>query len=265
MTRLLLFCEANADSRTVSGLVDRVLRDQGPDWVGDLLDTYPESVRESVREWVKDEHARPFFDLHRLRDHARHFDLRVPHGHFEGRRGAPGAMMALTALLIARAIAKKGLPIDSVLIVWDMDDQGDVRRVGLGQARDDVSAWAPFRVVLGCPDREREAWVLAGFDAETDDERARLDAERAILGFSPTEEAHRLDAKDEQAKRSPKRVLRILTGGEAEREERCWTAAPLAKLRGRGAGSGLAAFLDEVAAIIVPQVTGPENKVALKG
>jgi hypothetical protein len=37
--KLLAFCEAAADFRVLSGLVDRTLRDFGPLWVVDLLDT----------------------------------------------------------------------------------------------------------------------------------------------------------------------------------------------------------------------------------
>ena len=42
--KLIAFCEAPADFRLVSGLVDRVLRESGPTWVVDLLDT-PDAVR----------------------------------------------------------------------------------------------------------------------------------------------------------------------------------------------------------------------------
>lgn len=98
----------------------------------------------------------------------------------------------------------------------------------------------------------REAWVLAGFDPQSQDERDRLDNERQQLGFDPNLRAHLLTAADESAKRSAKRVLARLTGGDWDREEQCWTQAALATLRERGAGSGLADFLDEIVERLVP-------------
>jgi len=253
--RLLAFCEAAADFRTATSLVDRVLRDEGPTWIADVVDPYPEAVR----EWLNDPHGKSFFDIHRLTEYTKQLgNMRVPQGYFDGKPGAPGALMARTAFHIVREMLKRGPSagrletVDAVLIVWDMDDQGDGRRQGLAQARAEASRWAPFRIVLGCPDPMREAWVLAGFEPASDEERARLDELRRELGFSPCEEAHRLDAKDEQAKRSAKRVVRLLTGDDAAREERCWTEPPMDRLRARGAGSGLGAFLDEVKNDLVP-------------
>jgi hypothetical protein len=88
--------------------------------------------------------------------------------------------------------------------------------------------------------------VLAGFEPENEAERNRLADERRSLGFCPCEEAHRLRDNDDRALRSPKRALRDLSGNDREREARAWTDAPLDRLQSRGAGSGLAGFLDEV-------------------
>ena len=101
-------------------------------------------------------------------------------------------------------------------------------------------------MVLGCPDLEREAWVLAGFEPENDAERQMLAEERRALGFCPCEEAHRLRDPDDHAPRSPKRALRDLTGADDARAARCWEDADLDRLRARGKGSGLSAFLGEV-------------------
>ena len=77
-------------------------------------------------------------------------------------------------------------------------------------------------------------------------ERARLDEERRSLSFDPCAEPHRLRDKDERAPRSAERILAKLTGGDQEREARCWAETSLATLRARGANSGLCAFLNEV-------------------
>ncbi|CAN95180.1 hypothetical protein sce5017 [Sorangium cellulosum So ce56] len=262
--RLLVFCEADADFRTVSALVDRVLQEEGPVWVRDLMPSHPESIR----AWVGDGQGRSFFDLHNIAAYRRYLpNVRFMPGHFDGKPGAAGAQMARNAFTIARAVArdeeKKRDPpagVAAVFVVWDMDDQGEGRRHGLAQARDEASRWARFRIVLGCPDAAREAWVLAGFEAETDEERARLDEVRRELGFCPCQEAHRLRAKEEHVARSPKLVVRRLTGDDFEREARCSTDAPLARLRGRGVGSGLHAFLQEVKERVVPLWGGSPSR-----
>jgi hypothetical protein len=77
---------------------------------------------------------------------------------------------------------------------------------------------------------------------------ARLEAEKKHLGFDPRMRSHELTAcKNDLAKRSPKRVLRALSGDDRDRERRCWREAPLSILHERGAENGLAAYLTEVA------------------
>lgn len=253
--KLVLFCEAPSDFETVTGLVDRVLRDEGPTWVADLIDAHPEAVR----AWTGDSDGRAFFDIHRMAASPRARGVRIPQGHFDGKPGAPGALMARTAFHIARAMVKKDGPEapDAVVLVWDMDQQGDERREGLGQARREAEPWELFRIVIGCPDMEREAWVLAGFEPENENERRRLVEEQRTLGFCPCEQAHRLRDNDDRALRSPKRTLRALTGDDREREARAWTDAPLDRLRARGGESGLAGFLDEVKTHLVSLCGAP--------
>ncbi|EPX63891.1 hypothetical protein D187_005021 [Cystobacter fuscus DSM 2262] len=259
MAKLLVFCEAPADFETVRALVERVLREQGPDWVRELLDSSPEAARE-FREWMPDGEGRSYFDLHKLSTYARRHRLRAPQGHFAGRPGEAGALMGRTAFLVAREFALQDTTLEAVLLVWDMDDQGQDRRKGLAQASTEARPLVPFEIVLGCPDPMREAWVLAGFEPETEAERECLTKLRQELGFNPCEEAHRLDAMDEQAKRNPKRVLKKLTDDERDRAVRCWTEAPLARLRARGGPSGLSAFLDESAQALIPLLSGVPPK-----
>ena len=54
-----------------------------------------------------------------------------------------------------------------------------------------------------------ECWLLAGFEPRTPLESELLTGIRGELGFSPVESAERLMAKDEQALKSPKRVLDV--------------------------------------------------------
>lgn len=259
MAKLLVFCESPADFETVQGLVDRVLRERGPDWVREIVEGSLEAAQ-GFREWVSDGEGRNHFDLHKLSAYASRHKLRVPQGHFAGRPGEAGALMGRTAFLVVRELVLSGTEVDAVLLVWDMDDQGTARRTGLDQASNEARPLVSFEIVLGCPEPMREAWVLAGFEPETDAERARLAAMRQELGFNPCEEAHRLDAKKEHAKRSPKRVLDVLTAGEHEREVLCWTGTPLVLLRARGTHSGLTAFLDGAAESLIPRLSGVPPK-----
>jgi hypothetical protein len=249
--RLVVFCEASADFQVAADLIDRVLRHESPGWVAEVLDTAPEGIR----SWRGDGQGGAFFDVHQLAKQVDQLAIRVPHGYFDGRPGAADAMMARTVFSIVRNLVKRGESIDAALLIRDMDDQPE-RETGIGQARTEALAWATFRIVVGCAKPLREAWVLCGFDPQTDDERARLAAVRRELGFHPHEHAHQLTAKDERAKRSAKRVLRLLTADDRDREAQCWQRVPLDVLRSRGALTGLRDYLDEVRRHLVPLV-GP--------
>jgi hypothetical protein len=254
--KLVAFCEAPGDFCLVSGLVDRILRDAGPAWVIDNLDT-----PEVVRTWHADG-GRHFIDVHHLNeceDQLRERGLRVRRvrGHFNGRPGEPGSAMARKAFLIAEALSRPQAhdPIDAVVFVWDTDEEHVERPRGVKAARDEALGWATFKIVCGFPDPEREAWVLAGFDPCHPDEQKRLDELHRELGFSPVHHAVRLRDKAPGALRDIKRVLGVLTGDDADREERCWTEPPLATLRERGAATGLSAFLGELQAVL-PDLLG---------
>jgi hypothetical protein len=249
--KLVMFCESHADHRMAATLIDRVLREEGPTWVGDLMDSGPAHVR----EWIEDGQRRSFFDIHSVLEYIPREDrLRLPRGHFNGKPGAADAQMARNAFFLVRYLQKKwnaGKPYDAVVIVRDMDDQGKLRRIGLDQARKEASTWAAFKIVYGCPDPEQETWLLASFEPESDEERARLDELRQELGFCPVREAHKLDATADGAKKNPKRVADKLMGTDAERRARC-LHQPLGKLRELGTSSGLRDFLDEVNQRILP-------------
>lgn len=248
--KLVAFCESAGDFRLVSGLVDRVLRESGPAWVVDGLET-----PEVIRTWQPDGLGRAYFDVHRLDTYVDKLKVRVLHGHFDGRPGGAGALMARTAFLIVRALHRQAPdePIEAIVLVWDVDVQSENRPAGVKAARDEARRWAPFQIICGFPDPEREAWVLAGFEPCDDDEQTCLEALRRELGFSPVLQAVELRAKQPGHPRDIKRVLRELTRGDHEREERCWTEPALETLRARGKDTGLAAFLAEVDEILVPR------------
>jgi hypothetical protein len=228
---LVAFCEAAADFAISSHLVERLLDPEVPDWRG--------------------EGDRDFYTVKRVHAIARARRLGVPHGHFDGKPGAAGATMARTVFWLCRDFAKTQ-PLDGVVLVWDMDDQPEDRSRGLDQARTEATRLASFRIVIGRANPNREAWVLVGFDAETDEERERLEELRQELGYPPNQDAHRLTAKHETDKHNGKRVLRALTDGDHDREARAWRDTSLATLRARGRNCGLAEFLAEIEEHLVP-------------
>lgn len=241
--KVAVFCEARADFEISTALLDRVLAEEGPSWLGELL---LETDTSAVREWQDDRSGSCYFNVHRLTLHAAQCGVeRLPHGRFTGEPGGAGATMARTAFAICRKLHRDS-PIGLVLLVWDMDGKGKARRQGLEQARTEASSWAEFGMVLGCPDPAREAWVLTGFEPKSDAEQKRLDQLKAELSFDPTRHPERLNAKSVADKRNPKRVLSVLTAGDHERESACWREPPLEALRERGANNGLKQYLDEL-------------------
>ena len=123
------------------------------------------------------------------------------------------------------------------------------RREGLEQARrQDRSGTS---IVVGFAIVEGESWVICGYDPQHEAESA----ENRDLGFDPRLRSHELTAcKDDNAPRSPKRVLQVLSGGDRDHEHRCWMEIPLEVLRERGRENGLAAYLDEVRTRLAPLI-----------
>jgi hypothetical protein len=242
--RIVVVCEARADFEQATELADRVLV-ATVDWLegGIWLD--------SNRQWIGDDLGGVYLTWKSIPNRARELGISV-RGHFEGEPGQPDAQAARRAIAYVR---RQFEGVAAVLLIRDMDDQPE-RRQGLEQARTHHSAYV--RIVIGVANPERECWVLSGFDPEDGTETARLDAEKQKLGFDPCSRSHELTAcKDDQAKRSAKRVLSILTADDRERERRCWRTTSLEVLEQRGGLNGLAEYLKEVKDRLVPLITTP--------
>ncbi len=223
--------EAPADFQTATELADRVLV-ESVDWL-------EEDQIEYQRTWLQELGGVPL-TWKRVKRSA--LDVGIDAiGFFDGAPTEPDARAARRAILYLRyAVAD----LAGILLVRDQDDQPE-RRAGLEQARRHEDGQVP--VVVGLAVVERESWVISGFDPQDEIEESRLAAERQRLGFDPRLRSHELTAcKADNAPRSPKRVLRALGGGDADRERRCWRETMLATLRDRGADNGMCAFLDEV-------------------
>jgi hypothetical protein len=230
--RFAVVYEAEADFHTATELADRVLVE--------AIDWLDEHLIADQREWVGTVPVGRRLTWKAIPRLAREIGIKA-HGHFDDEPGEADAAAARRAILYL----KEAIPdLNAIVLVRDQDDQPE-RRDGLEQAR--AQDHGGMVIVVGLAVVEREAWVISGFDPQSNEETTRLDAERQTLGFDPRRRSHELTAcKDDQAARSPKRVLRQLSGDDRNRERDCWATAQLSVLRERGDGNGLAVYLDEV-------------------
>jgi hypothetical protein len=245
--RFAVVYEAPADFTTATELADRVFVAEVP-WLD-------ETLLESQRAWISEAPNGSRLAWTAIASRARELGIRVQ-GFFDGKPGLPDAQAARRAIAYVRRCYDH---VDAILLVRDMDDQPE-RRDGLDQAR--ASASSNANVVIGVAIVERESWILSGFEPGNEDEQARLNAESQSLGFNPCLRPQELTAcKDDTAKRSPKRVLAVLTDGDWNRQRQCWMTTSLAVLEARGQDNGLKDYLGEVRNRLVPLITGHEREL----
>jgi hypothetical protein len=230
--RFAVVHEADADFRMATELADRVLLE--------AIDWLDEHLLGDQREWQRQSAGGERLTWTSIKQLARQTGVRV-HGHFEGEPGLPDAAAARRAILF---LLRTMTDLNAIVLIRDQDDQPE-RRAGLEQARGQDRSG--ISIVVGLAIVERECWVVTGFEPQNEGESSRLEIERRTLGFDPRLRSHDLTAcKNDTATHSPKRVLRQLSGGDPDRERRCWTEVPLQTLRERGGANGLAAYLHEV-------------------
>lgn len=242
--KFAIVCEAPADRRIAQDLADRVIEAsiEWADGIVDSLRTWHDSVVFNSQYWQLEWTA--------INGLAKAMNLKM-HGHFNGDPGAPDAATARRAVIVLQRL----LEPNAIFLVRDMDNHTE-RLLGLEQARNHFSS-QEVKIVIGLANPEREAWVLAGFVPQDETERELLSAERQNLGFDPCERSVELTAgRDDTAKRSPKRVLKVLTCDSTDREVDCWTTTPLETLKTRGEANGLTTFLNEIESLVVPLIDG---------
>lgn len=239
--RFAVVYEAEADFWTATELADRALL-ESVDWLDEEQLPYQ-------RSWEGADPRGQLLTWKALRRLAQEAGIKPHHGHFQGEPRLPDAVAGRRAI---DYLLNEFAQLDAILLVRDQDDEPE-RRAGLEQARSEDPSGVV--IVVGLAVVERECWVISGFDPQDDKETARLDAERRTLSFNPCERSHELTAcKNDQAPRSPKRVLRQLSGDDRERERRCWTESPLELLRERGGENGLAEYLLEIRDRLAPLI-----------
>lgn len=233
---IALVCEADADFRTASGIAERVINE-------DSTSSRDEDPRELV-SWVNCDGGQfiRWRDVPRL---ASEHGIRK-HGHFDGKPGAPDAHAGRKAILV---VLRKHADC-AILLIRDSD--GDFhRRNGLEQARKE--SHANDRIAIGVCHPNRECWVLSGFTPTSREQKILADTTRE-LGFDPCRESHRLNDRGENQKRNAKRVLRLLVGGDRDREEACWSQTALHTIESNGAENGLCDFISEIRVRIAPLI-----------
>jgi hypothetical protein len=229
--------ESASDAARVSRLVDALLARE-VDWFGDQ--------RETLRRWRGVEPHTEYFNVHGWGDALRARRLKV-HGKFGG--GAEERQARAIVILFANA----ALPPHALVYCRDTDGDDD-RRVAIRAAIEASPLGRPTAVACAHP--ELEAWLVAGFEPESDAERTRLATERATLGFDPVSRSHELSSTADVSKRDTKQVLaRLLADDDHDRRERCATRA-LHEAASVGQHNGLDAFVSDVRAQLVPLVKG---------
>lgn len=236
MTRVAVAAESLGDASWIQDLIDRVLVDE-VEWLDpeqlQYLRAYPHELQ---------------LDLHHAFEQARAKGLPV-RGHFDGEPGASDAQMFRAVLAL---MADEEEPPDAAVLSRDVDNDPERRR-GLEQAR--AAAEWPFAVLGALANPELEAWQVATFQPESDDEREVLKTLRKELGFQPHKHPERLTSTNNAGPKDAKRVRRTLFAHRDARE--AWLLAPLARLVERGGDCGLTDFIAEALHALPPLLGAP--------
>jgi hypothetical protein len=247
MLHLLVFAEDDRPVRFARGVGDRVMVEDGPDWVdAELLD--------ALRRWQGLAPGLAYTKWTALkraqagRRRPRYLGRRP-----EGDRGSDYAI-GVVALLEAAQVEVGAGDTRAVLLLRDADSTRD-RRAGLRQVAAE-SRFGHLNVIVGIADKMSEAWLLAGWQPRDATEQALLAACCAELGFNPTREPHRLRGPRTGDARHPKAVLERLIGADLDREAACWQEPTLAALCSNGTAAGVADLIEQLRRRLPPLLGG---------
>lgn len=236
--KLALVCEGPHDNAVAEALVERVLREEVEGYEGN---------EEFLRVWCR-RNGGPALLWKGAKDRLRLIGSRVRRPGLPGDHG-DGIAAARAVLVIEFDYGREA----HVFLLRDCDGQPE-RRAALETAREQH----PDRsILIGFAVDRIEAWILAAFVPENQAEQAALASERANLGFDPTLRPHELTAREEGAKRDPKRVLKVLLAQRGNHRE---TYAELMRTVAwehleqdqRGVPCGLLPFRGEIRERLVP-------------
>jgi hypothetical protein len=249
MAEIVVVCEHREDWELAAILLDRVLREKGPDWLA-------ESSLDLHRRWCGIPVADPavtFCTWSQLKK------LPKPSKSLGYRRLGWDAEACRKAIIAAEA-ASRGHEILALLLVRDLDSEPKRRHV-LEAVR--TESTAPFEVLLATPNPEIEAWIFHGFVARDRDEEKRLEDLRRRLSFDPVTDSHLFKERSRSADRHIKKALAHLTDGQAGRRLSCMKDEPLELLHERGQQTYLSAYLTEVEQNFLPRIArNPRTRIA---
>jgi G3E family GTPase len=237
--------EAVADIETTITLADRVILDS-IDWItAEDLD--------SQREWCRTHAENLPLTWSSIAKQARKVGFRV-HGHFDGEPAEPDAKATRRAIEYLHHSYKD---LAGIVLVRDQDSQASRYRGMMQAVR---TSKMPNHVAIGMAIVEREAWLIAGFEAQDQLESDRHQEIVKELNFDPCLSSHDLtDHKSDQSKKSPKRVLAVLTQKNSARQAKC-LQIPLARHQERGVNNGLSDFLNQIRSEIATVIGHVNNQ-----
>ena len=242
MLNVVVIAEDHSDAEIVCGLADRIFEELGSvtfenlpsyrNWIGFDPNT----------SFIKKSHISVLFDRLKASSKRPRFL-----GYVKGEPKGSYTAFWRKAVELVVAMGKSQL-ITGVLIHCDVDGKPEQRK-DIEQA---CGHW--LRSVLAMPNREMEAWLLNGFDAQNSSEQKRFAESKRNLAFDPCKDAHR--AQDTSGERDPKNIIKALTDGDEDRKRSCWLKTDLSTLRQRGEETNLAHFLRDIEANFLPLLSG---------
>jgi hypothetical protein len=205
--RIILVAEGPSDFRRIGVLVDHFLRKHTDGAAS------PEELRK-----LEGLNGDPYVPLHRIPELVRERGLDRRYSPGGPKKGDGGTLRKLYQVL-----QKDKLLSPRTVILWARDDDGDkARREDAGEARRSLPDSAPL--LLAIATECGEAWVIAGWNASTTSDQAKLAAWRRKLGFEPQAHPDRLSHK-ENVPKSAKAIVDDIFNGDPEQEARALISA----------------------------------------
>jgi len=263
MVEFIVIGESRADADIATKLAERILLEK-IDWLAEYLQYsfYWSGLQENT------EHS-CWRDIEKIIDNFQQTSpFRIPKYKRSRETQAreplkPDAARAIKVLNLVLFLQRRR-EIKAVVFIRDLDNQPE-RREGLEQARlQQLNKNPKLEIILGTANGKREAWVLNGFIALSEEEERILAEIKTELNFDPCLESHRLRSTSNQEPeriRNPKFAIARLTGKDWERECKCWEKTDLQILRDRGGETGLTEYINEIEVRLLPiVVSDPRGK-----
>lgn len=254
MIEFVVIVESSADARTATKLAERLLVDK--------IEWLEHETLQYHFQWSGLEAGTDNSCWKNIDDITKRFSdkFKFPTIRSNGRFKSDGQSANKIMTLISFIQHKQKRDIKAVIFMRDLDNQPQ-RREHIEQARlEQIDRQPKLAIIIGTPDRMREAWVLNGFIPSNQEEGQILKEITTQLTFNPCEESHRLrnSLTEPDRIRNPKVVVEKLTGGRMEREQQCWEETSLEYLREKGVHTGLTAYICEIEERLIPIIGSAE-------